>query len=155
MTPETASRVALAEELAQAERDVTALQLRIDAAREILVGRTDRRAYIAELGRQLETAESRRDEARRTIAESDRALRDERARARDASRQQVREQALLVVAAMLPHVERINALNRQLEALRAQLGNTGEVPVASFRPHLLTTTRWLQAAKCFVGDGGR
>jgi hypothetical protein len=151
MTPETASRVALAEELAQAERDVTALQLRIDAAREILVGRTDRSAYIAELRRQLETADSRRDEARRTIAESDRARRDERARARDASRQQIREQARVVVAAMLPHVDRINALNGQLEALRAQLDNAGEVPVASFRPHLLTTTRWLQAAKRFTG----
>jgi chromosome segregation ATPase len=155
ITPETASRIALAPALASAVHDATMLKLRLQAATELRRGPRESRAHIAAIRAELQAAEERLTAADQAVTEADRAAREERDRVRDESRKRIVDEARDVVRSLLPFVEQVDRLNGQLEALRARLGNTGEVPVTAFRPHLLTTTRWLQAAKCFVGDGGR
>jgi hypothetical protein len=155
LSTDVASRVALAETLAVAQRDVVLLQRRLETATELVIAPTDRCALVASLRDELKAAEARHAEATRAVAEANRVAREASAKARDESREHVIDQARAVVATMLPYVERISALNDQLEALRKRLGNTGEVPVGGFRPHLLTTKRWLRAAQRFVGDGKR
>ena len=57
-----------------------------------------------------------------------------------------------MVARLVPLVEQVNALNEQLEGLRARVGYPSDIP-ASFRPHLLSVAAWLQFAKRFTRHG--
>jgi chromosome segregation ATPase len=154
LSPEASLHVELAETLAAAQREATALRLRLQSASELAVGPDDRRVHVAKLRDDLTAAEAKCEAARLAIREADRAAREARDRAREAWRAEILEQARGVVRELLPHVERVDALNGRLETLRARLGNTGEVP-ASFRPHLLTVARWLEHARRFADDAVR
>ena len=81
ITPETLSRVALAEALADAIRDVERLKRRLQAATELRLSPRERRDYIAPIQAELEIAEARVVEANQAITDADRAASDERTRA--------------------------------------------------------------------------
>lgn len=70
LTPETTSRVALAQAVADADRDVAALQSRIQNATALNLSPSDRRAVVAQLRDELAAVEARRTDARDAVRKS-------------------------------------------------------------------------------------
>jgi hypothetical protein len=153
---ETEARVSMAQELATAQRDIARISAQIQNAKELFLAPPDRRAYLQQLETELQAAVTRRDEALLAMANEKRERQDAAARVKAATDRKTRDAARHVVAAMLPLVEQVDALNRQLEGLRTSLGNPSAVPTP-FRPHLLTVERWLEHARRFAAtvDGER
>lgn len=149
----TLDRVTLAEDLAVAKRELSALQARLEHAHTLGLTTGDLRAYLADLHVQIEAARVRQDEAERALAAETIRAREDRAAAIRRADQAVMAEARALVEAMLPLVGELSVLNDRLEALHKRFSTIGvRCPVTAYRPHLLRTSRWLEEARRFV-DG--